>query len=98
MHVHGHHANFNPVDLSSTRAAEKEVSAQRAADVRGQLQRSGLDIEGEANPFESFMVGNEQEGSSRQQQSRNQQRSASSAARTQSAENEPVDEPISFWV
>lgn len=97
MHVHGGHANFNAVDLSSTRAAEKAVSAQRAADVRGQLQRGGLDVEGEMNPFESFMVGAEPEGSSRQQQSRDQQSPASSGARLQSADKEQVDEPLSFW-
>lgn len=96
MHVHGHHANFQAVDLSSTRAAEKAVSAQRAAEVRGQLQRGGLDIEGETNPFESFMVGAEPEGSSRQQ-SRNQQNATNSGARLPSAENEQADEPVSFW-
>ena len=74
MHVHSHPTNFNAVDLSSTRAAEKAVSAQRAADVRGQLLRGGSDIEGEMNPFESFMVGREPEGSSRQQQGQNQRR------------------------
>lgn len=96
MHVHSHPMNFNVADLSSTRAAEKAVSAQRAADVRGQLQRGGLDVEGETNPFESFMVGAEPEGSSRQQ-SRSQQNSANSGARLQSAENEQADEPVSFW-
>jgi hypothetical protein len=97
MHVHSHPTNFNAVDLSSARAAEKAVSAQRAADVRGQLQRGGLDIEGETNPFESFMVGGEGEGNSRQEQSRNHQGSANTAAQLQSAENDHVDEPVSFW-
>jgi hypothetical protein len=98
MHVHGHHSNFNAVNLPSARATEKAVSAQKAADVRGQLMRGGSDIEGETNPFESFMVGSEPEGSSRQQQNRNQQSSGNAAARRQSPENEPADEPISFWV
>ena len=92
MHVHGHLANFNAVDLSSTRAAEKTVSAQRAADVRSQLLQGGLDVEEERSPFESFMVGSEPEGNSRQQQSQNHQ----SPARLQPAENEQVDEPLSF--
>jgi hypothetical protein len=97
MHIHSHATNFNAVDLSSTRASEKAVSAQRAADVRSQLQRGGLDSEGEANPFESFMVGAEPEGSARQQQGQNQQDSSSAAARLQPAENEPVGEALSFW-
>ncbi|HUZ94942.1 MAG TPA: hypothetical protein VMU57_08515 [Edaphobacter sp.] len=96
MHVHSHPTNFNAVDLSSTRAAEKAVSAQRAADVRSQLQRSGLDVEGEMDPFESFMVGRDPEGSSRQQQSQRQP-DANAARRPQSAEEEQASEPLSFW-
>jgi hypothetical protein len=99
MHVHSHPTNFNAVDLSSTRAAEKAVSAQRAADVRSELQRGGLDVEGEMNPFESFMVGREPEGSSRQQQSQNQRQDPSDAAGlSRSAEDGQADEPLSFWV
>lgn len=97
MHIHSHPTNFNAVDLSSTRAAEKAASAQRAADVRSQLQRGGLDVESEMNPFESFMVGREQQGSSRQQQ--NQRRDPSHAAGlSRSAEDGQADEPLSFWM
>ena len=95
MHVHGHPTNFNAVDLSSTRTAEKAVSAQRAGDVRGQLLQGGMDVEGEMNPFESFMVGREPEGSSRQRQSRDD---ASAARRSQAAEEEQASGPLSFWV
>jgi hypothetical protein len=95
MHVHSHPTNFNAVDLSSTRAAEKTASAQRAADVRSQLLRGGSEIEDETNPFESFMVGREPEGSSWQQQRRDD---ASAARRPQSAEEEQASEPLSFWV
>jgi hypothetical protein len=84
------------MDLSSTRASEKATSAQRAADVRGQLIRGGLDVEGEANSFESFMVGREPEDNSRRQ-SRNQQNPASSTGRLQPAEDEQSEEFLSFW-
>lgn len=98
MHVHSHPTNFNAVDLSSTRSAEKAASAQRAADVRGQLLRGGADIEGESNPFESFMVGKDWEGSSGQQQSQSRRQNPGNAARRlQSADQEQVDEPLSLW-
>jgi hypothetical protein len=93
MHVHSHPTNFNAVDLSSTRAAEKAASAQRAADVRGQLMRGDLDVEEEGNSFESFMVGRESEGNS-QQQGRNQR---NPAVRPQPADDEQAEEPLSFW-
>ncbi|MDW5264390.1 MULTISPECIES: hypothetical protein [Acidobacteriaceae] len=96
MHVHSHPTNFNAVDLSATRATEKAASAQRAAEVRGQLLRGGPDIEGETNPFESFMVGREPEGSSRQRQSQRQD-DANAARRSESAEEEQASEPLSFW-
>lgn len=99
MHVHNHPMNFNAVDLSSARATEKAASAQRAADVRSQLMRGGMDIEGEANPFESFMIGRDAEGSPRQQQGPKQSRNQSNAeGRLQIANNkEQEDEPLSFW-
>lgn len=97
MHVHGHPMNFNAVDLSSTRAAEKAASAQRAADVRGQLLRGGLDAEGEVNSFESFMVDKEWERGSQQQQSQNRRRNQANVRQLQSAEQEEADESLSFW-
>lgn len=98
MHVHSHPTNFNAMDLSSTRAAEKAASAQRAAEVRNQLLQGGLEVEDEINPFESFMVGREWEGSSRQQQGQSRRQASTHAARQlQSDEQEPVEEPLSFW-
>ncbi|GGG81126.1 hypothetical protein [Edaphobacter dinghuensis] len=96
MHIHGHPMTFNAVDLSSTRAAEKAASAQRAADVRGQLLRSGLDTEGEVNSFESFMVDKEWERGSRQQPSQNRRREPANGRQPQPTEQE-ADEPLSFW-
>lgn len=97
MHVHGHPMNLNAVDLSSTRAAEKAASAQRAADVRGQLLRGGVDAESEVNSFERFMVGEEWERGSRQQQGQNRRRDQARAGQLPSAEQEQADEPLSFW-
>ena len=97
MHVHSHPTNFNAVDLSSTRTAEKVASAQRAADVRSQLLRGGLSVDEESNTFESFMVGRGSEENARQQQSRNQQNSANSAVRLRPADDEQAEEPLSFW-
>lgn len=97
MHVHGHLPNFNAVDLSSARAAERAASAQRAADVRGRLSRGGPDIERETTPFESFMVGGDWEGSS-QQRSRNQRENdANTTGQPMAAEEQQADEPLSFW-
>lgn len=101
MHIHGHSTNFNAVDLASTRGAEKAASTQRAAEVRSQLVKGGFDTEGEVNPFESFMVGKEWEGSSRQEQSqKRRQAPAHDVRRLQSDEQasvESVEEPLSFW-
>ncbi|HEV2710732.1 MAG TPA: hypothetical protein VGU67_11000 [Edaphobacter sp.] len=50
-------------------------------------------------PFESFMVGGEPEGNSRQQQSQNQRRGQADAAEpSASANDEQADKSLSFWV
>lgn len=98
MHVHNHPTNFNAVSLSSPRAAEKAASAQQAIDVRRKLMEGGLDIEGEINPFESFMIGNEPESGSQQRHRQNQKSThANTVKKPQLADKEQVDQPLSFW-
>jgi hypothetical protein len=56
MHIHGNQINLNAVNPYSA-AAEKAAAAQRAADVRKKLMKSGASLEGIADPEEAFMVG-----------------------------------------
>jgi hypothetical protein len=93
MLVHNHPTNFTAVDLYSSKAAERAASAQRAADVRRKLMKGGLD--GEVDPFGSFLVGEGPEGGSGQRQDQNQNH-ANTAGRLQLADEEQADQPLSF--
>jgi hypothetical protein len=56
MHIHGTPMNSNVVNPYLA-AAEKAMSAQRAADRRKKRRKSAADAEGVSSPEEAFMVG-----------------------------------------
>jgi hypothetical protein len=56
MHIQRSQMNLNAVNPYSA-AAEKALSAQRAAAVRKKLLKSARGIEGASSPEEAFMVG-----------------------------------------
>jgi hypothetical protein len=56
MHIHGNQMNFNATNPYSA-AAERAVTAQKAADLRKKLMTSGGDMEGVSSSDELFIVG-----------------------------------------
>lgn len=57
MHIHSSRLNMNAVGFYFVAQEEKAAAAQRAADVRRKLLKSGASVEGSASPEEAFMVG-----------------------------------------
>jgi hypothetical protein len=96
MHIHGHHMQLQAANRPSTADATKAAAARQAADVRGKLMNSSLEIDSELNPEASFMVGRWPEGNSRGQQGQNQDDSSASEGGGDGDAGQP-DTPVSVW-
>lgn len=57
MHIHSSQLNIHAAGFYSAAQEEKAAAAQRAADVRRKLLKSGVSVEGSASPEEAFMIG-----------------------------------------
>jgi hypothetical protein len=96
MHIHGNHMQLQAANFQSAAATQKAAAARQAADVRGRLMNSSLEMDSELNPEASFMVGRWPQGNSRGQQGSDQGDSGglegSGADDTGQTEN-----PVSVW-
>lgn len=96
MHIHGNHMPLQAANLPSAAAAEKAAAARQAAEVRGRLMNSSLEMDSELNPEASWMVGRWPEGNSGGQQGQNQGDSNDSDG---PGVDDAVhtDKPVSIW-
>ncbi|MFZ1084760.1 MAG: hypothetical protein WAN35_07345 [Terracidiphilus sp.] len=56
MHIHGHPMSVNPADFYAASQGERAANAQRAAEVRKKLLKSGALLDGAASPEETLMI------------------------------------------
>ena len=57
MHIHGNSMIVNAANFYGAAQGERAAAAQRAAEVRKRLLKSGSEIEGAATPEESLLIG-----------------------------------------
>jgi len=93
MHIHHSQMTPTPAGVHSA-AAEKAAAAQRALETRRKLLKSAFQIEEEMGAGEVLRIGGWPEQESGRGHQRPPSRAASSAARS---EDEPEEQPISFW-
>lgn len=96
MHIHGNHMPPQTVNLQSAAAAEKAAAARQAADVRGRLMNSSLEMDSELNPEASFMVSRWPQGNSRGQQGSDPGDSGVSGGNG-GDDTGQTDQPVSVW-
>jgi hypothetical protein len=56
MHIHGLNANNDPVNLHSAANDVRAIAAQRAAEVRKRLLKSGQIVEAELSPAQRLRI------------------------------------------
>jgi hypothetical protein len=56
MHIHGNTMSVNPTNFYAASQGEGAANAQRAAEVRKKLLKSGALIDGAATPEETLMI------------------------------------------
>ncbi|HTU49148.1 MAG TPA: hypothetical protein VMF56_01065 [Acidobacteriaceae bacterium] len=96
MHIHGNHMQLQAANFQSAAATQKAAAARQAADVRGRLMNSSLEMDSEVSPEASWMLGRWPQGSSRGQQG--QYQSDSSASAESGADDAgQTDAPVSVW-
>lgn len=58
MHIHGNFMNLHSASLDSATNSERAAAAQRAAETRKKLLNKALDLNGQASPEETLLIGN----------------------------------------
>ncbi|MGC1869324.1 MAG: hypothetical protein WA700_00070 [Acidobacteriaceae bacterium] len=96
MHIHGNHMQLQAANLPTAASAAKAAAARQAADVRGRLMNSSLEMDSEVSPEVSWMLGRWPQGNSGGQQG--QYQSDSSASEGAGAEDTAqTNAPVSVW-
>ena len=96
MHIHGNHTQLQAANLPTAAEAAKAAAARQAADVRGRLLNSSLEMDSEVSPEASWMLGRWPEGNSGGQQSMSQDdASVSDGAGADDAWQ--TEQPVSIW-
>jgi hypothetical protein len=89
MHIHGNHMPLQTANLPS-------AAARQAADVRGRLMDSSLNMDSEVSPEASWMLGRWPQGNSGGQQG--QYQSDSSASEGSGVDDTgQTENPVSVW-
>jgi hypothetical protein len=57
MHIHGNSMSVNAANFYSATQEERAAAAQRAASVRKKLIKNASEMEGEATPEETLLIG-----------------------------------------
>jgi hypothetical protein len=57
MHIHGNSMDINAADFYSAAQGERAAAARRAADTRKKLLRDARELEAEASPDETALIG-----------------------------------------
>lgn len=96
MHIHGNHMQLQAANFQSAAATQKAASARQAADVRGRLMNSSLEMDSEVSPEASWMLGRWPQGNSGGQHATSQD---DSGASTQSGADDTgqTNAPVSIW-
>ncbi len=96
MHIHGNHMQLQAANFQSAAATQKAAAARQAADVRGRLMNSSLEMDSEVGPEASWMLGRwPQENSGGQQSMSQDDASVSDGAGADDAGQ--TGQPVSIW-
>ena len=96
MHIHGNHMQLQAANFQSAAATQKAAAARQAADVRGRLMNSSLEMGSEVTPEASWMLGRWPQGSSSGQQGMNQEDSSLSDGSVMDDTGQ-TNAPVSLW-
>lgn len=96
MHIHGNHMQLQAANLPTAASAEKAAAARQAADVRGRLMNSSLEMDSEVSPEASWMLGRWPQGNSGGQQGQYQSDPDTSAG-TEGDDASQTGAPVSVW-
>lgn len=96
MHIHGNHMQLQAANLPTAASAAKAAAARQAADVRGQLMNSSLEMDSEVSPEASWMLGRWPQGNTGGQQGMSQDDSGVSAESGADDTGQP-SAPVSVW-
>jgi hypothetical protein len=96
MHIHGNHMQLQAANLPTAASAQKAAAARQAADVRGRLMNSSLEMGSEVSPEANWMLGGWPQGNSGGQQSMSQDDSSVSDGAV-ADEAGQTEQPVSIW-
>ena len=96
MHIHGNHMQLQAANLPTAASAAKAAAARQAADVRGRLMNSSLEMDSEVSPEASWMLGRWPQGNSGGQQGQYQGDSGVSEG-SGADDTGQTDQPVSVW-
>jgi hypothetical protein len=78
MHIHGNLMNIQEAELYAAAQSERAAAARRAAEVRKRLLKSAQNVEGDATPEETLLIGQWLDSRNSQVQSPDQYHASSS--------------------